>query len=111
VVTRHKAWLDGGRFWLARRFCDLSGCLVLPRSLARRLCDLSRCFSLAGEGLGRQWPKAEMRPLGVVIDPPCFDPVPRIGEGQEPTGVKTLGSDAGVEGLDEGIIRGLPGSI
>jgi hypothetical protein len=52
-----------------------------------------------------------MRPLGVVIDPPCFDPVPRIGEGQEPTGVKTLGSDAGVEGLDEGIIRGLPGSI
>jgi hypothetical protein len=54
-----------------------------------------------------------MRPLGVVIDPPGFDPVPCIGEGEEPAGVKTLGSDAGVEGLDEGIIRGRswPGEV
>ncbi len=83
--------------------------VVLPRSLARRLRDLSGCFSLPSEGLGRQVAQGRVRPLGVVVDPPCFNSVPRIGEGKEAAGIEALGSDAGVEGLDERIIRGVPG--
>jgi hypothetical protein len=87
--------------------------LVLPRSLARRLRDLSGCLSLPSEGLGRQVAQGRVRPLGVVVDPPRFNPLPRIGKGKEPAGVEALGSDARVESLDERIIRGRswPGEV
>jgi hypothetical protein len=45
-----------------------------------------------------------VRPLGVVVDPPRLDPFARIGQREEPAGVETLSSDAGIEGFDERIV-------
>src|SRR5471030_1668682 len=54
-----------------------------------------------------------MRPLGVVIDAPRFDPLPCIGQGEEPAGVKAFSSYPCVERFDEGIVRGRswPGEV
>jgi hypothetical protein len=73
----------------------------------------SGCLSLPSEGLGRQVAQGRVRPLGVVVDPPCFNSLPRIGQGKEPTGIETLGSDAGVKSLVERITRGgsRPGEV
>ena len=49
-----------------------------------------------------------MRPLGVVIDPPRLDAFPRVGQREEPAGIETLSSDAGVESFDERIVGRRP---
>jgi len=44
-----------------------------------------------------------------VIDPPRLDPFPGVSQGEEPAGVGTLSSDAGIEGFDERIVGRVPG--
>jgi hypothetical protein len=50
-----------------------------------------------------------MRPLLVVVAPPFFDALPGVSQRQEPRGVQALGPEPGVKGLDEGVVRRLPG--
>ena len=48
-----------------------------------------------------------MRPILIVITSPLFHLLLGISQGQEPVLVQTLLADAGVEGLDEGVVRRL----
>ena len=61
---------------------------------------------MPSEGPGRQVTQGRVRPLGVVVDPPRFNPLPCIGQGEKPAGIEALSSDPSVERLDERIIRG-----
>lgn len=50
-----------------------------------------------------------MGPILVVVTAPSLQLFGRIRKRQEPVGVQTLGPEAAVEGLDEGIVRRLAG--
>lgn len=45
----------------------------------------------------------------VILIAPGGDLLARIVQGEEPVDVQALGPEASVEGLDEGVIRGLAG--
>ena len=49
--------------------------LDLPQKLAQLLCDFSGLVSLAREGPRRQITERRVRPSGVVVLSPTFDPV------------------------------------
>ena len=48
-----------------------------------------------------------MGPIFVVVSAPILQLFGRVGKRQEPVGVQALGPEAAVEGLDEGVVRGL----
>ena len=50
-------------------------CLDLPPKLVQLLCDFSGLVSLAREGPRRQITERRVRPSGVVVLSPTFDPV------------------------------------
>ena len=50
-----------------------------------------------------------MRPDLVVVSAPSLQLFRRVCKRQEPVGVQTLGPEAAVEGLDEGIVGRLAG--
>lgn len=49
-----------------------------------------------------------MRPLGVVVAAPCFDPLARIPDRSESMLIKAV-SEPTIEGLDEGVLDGFAG--
>ena len=48
--------------------------------------------------------------LHIQVPSPFFEPVPGIGQGQEPAGVQAFCSQTAVEGLNVGVIRGCAGA-
>jgi hypothetical protein len=54
---------------------------------------------------GVKFPSAEWGSLLVIVAPPFLDALPSIGQRQEPRGVQALGSQPGVERLDERVIQ------
>ncbi len=81
--------------------------LELTPFLVRSSCDLSGFFKLGSEVARRQVFKRRMRPVSIVVVPPCGDALARIRHRQEPGSVEALLPEPAVERLDECVVRGL----
>ena len=65
--------------------------LDLPPKLIQFLCDFSGLVSLAREGPRRQITERRVRPSGVVVLSPTFDPISGVVHREEPGGIQALG--------------------
>ena len=84
--------------------------LDLPPKLIQFLCDFSGLWSLARKGPRRQIAERRVRPSGIVVVPPTFEPGSGVVHRSEPRGIQALGPEARIARRDRRMIRGLAGS-
>src|SRR5215472_1202106 len=79
------------------------------RELSIRIDPWRRCRPLPRKFFRRAICQAAVRALLIVVDPPCFDLAPGIGQILKPVRIQALVAEPAIETLDETVLHWLAG--